>query len=158
MPGGLDMTSPNDEYRDLWVAIHCKGYEKAVLYTNLIMVGGYAGAFAIWNITSDTLSKSANAWVGLLLVISLSVFVFFEIYKMIYFSRHELDLSSILAKNLPRDAFVKEVERRDKAMELERTWVMLPVWVASLSISVLTALAAGAILICSFVSVICSAS
>ena len=44
------MSSPDDDveiYRDLVIDIHSKAFDRAAAYTNLIVLGGYAGGFAI---------------------------------------------------------------------------------------------------------------
>lgn len=56
-------------------------YEKASAYTNLIMVGGYAGLFAIWQFTRDFLTHTESVLVALLTLSSIIVFVGFEVYK-----------------------------------------------------------------------------
>ena len=58
-------------------------FSQARAYTNVVIVAGYAGAFAIWNFLSDRLAPATALGVGLLLCISLSTYVAWEIYAMI---------------------------------------------------------------------------
>lgn len=58
-------------------------YDSATNYVNIIMAGGYAGAFAIWSLSGDALDTVQRSWAGLWLFISLAVFVLWEVAKMI---------------------------------------------------------------------------
>jgi len=58
-------------------------FERASAYVNIIIAGGYAGAFAVWSLVGDVLSKTQRAWVGMLLLASILVFVMWEVTKMI---------------------------------------------------------------------------
>jgi len=73
---------------DVFIETHVKilsaAYDKAVAYTNLVIVAGYAGLFALWHLTNEHLSKKQALWSALFLLISLTVFVLFEVYKAFY--------------------------------------------------------------------------
>lgn len=56
-------------------------YDKMTAYTNLLMVAGYAGFFALWQMSKDFLTKTETLSAALLTLISLGVFVIFEIYR-----------------------------------------------------------------------------
>lgn len=58
-------------------------FDKSMSYSNLMVAAGYAGAFSAWSTTSPKLSDTANAVIGLCLGISLLIFIFFEIFKMV---------------------------------------------------------------------------
>lgn len=58
-------------------------FNQAQAYTNLVIVTGYAGAFAIWNFLSDKLSPATGLCVGLLLCISLGTYIAWELYGML---------------------------------------------------------------------------
>lgn len=62
-------------------------YDKAASYTTVIIFGGYAGIFAIWQLTKDHLSKEQALCSALLVLISLVSFVAFELVKMIMVSK-----------------------------------------------------------------------
>ena len=55
-------------------------YEHAKQYVNIIILGGYAGIFAIWNFTSDDLEKWQTLAVGLCVLTSLFIYIVFELY------------------------------------------------------------------------------
>ena len=58
-------------------------YDKAASYTTVIIFGGYAGFFAIWQLSKEYLSKGQALWAALLIMISLLSFVLFEVIKMV---------------------------------------------------------------------------
>jgi hypothetical protein len=60
-------------------------FDKSAAYTNLIVLAAYAGFFGLWQLTKDYLSKEVALWSALLMLISVFVFVVFEIVKMIFF-------------------------------------------------------------------------
>src|SRR5207237_2098179 len=72
---------------DIQIRIIAGAYEKAVAYTNLIIVAGYAGLFALWQITKDNLSRRQVLISAFLIISSITIFVLFEIYKAHYTSR-----------------------------------------------------------------------
>ena len=69
------------------IRIIAGSYEKANAYTNLIILAGYAGLFALWQFTKDHLSRTQSTISALLLLTSIVIFVLFEIYKAHYTSR-----------------------------------------------------------------------
>jgi hypothetical protein len=62
-------------------------YDKAASYTTVIIFGGYAGFFAIWQLSKEYLSRGQSLWSALLILISLLAFVLFEVLKMVLVSR-----------------------------------------------------------------------
>ncbi len=58
-------------------------YQKAAAYTNLVMIGGYAAAFGIWQLTKEFIGAEQSMIVGLLIIASIVLFAGFEVYKMI---------------------------------------------------------------------------
>ncbi|MFQ5451514.1 MAG: hypothetical protein ACE5E9_12875 [Nitrospinaceae bacterium] len=57
-----------------------KQHEKAKNYTNLISIAGYAGFFYVWEKVNPLMSEPFKLWTGLLLIISLGIFVFSEVF------------------------------------------------------------------------------
>lgn len=128
-------------------------YDKAATYTTVIIFGGYAGIFGLWQLTREYLSKPQALWAALLLLISLLAFVLFEVGKMVLVSRSVFAKVRVL--NSPENKasparFVRALE------DLERTQsaALLPfmiAWAISVSIAVLCALGAVAVLGSAFV-------
>lgn len=59
-----------------------KAMTQAQAYTNLIMLAGYAGLFALWQVAKEHLTPLSAYMAGILLIISLAVFIAMEIYGM----------------------------------------------------------------------------
>ncbi|MDD3580094.1 MAG: hypothetical protein PHW74_03615 [Desulfobacca sp.] len=58
-------------------------YRKAASYTNLVIIAGYTGIFAVWQLTKNQLTDVQEAIVALLSTASLLLFAGYEVYKMI---------------------------------------------------------------------------
>lgn len=56
-------------------------YDKAGTYTNLITALGYAGFFGLWSLTKPYLTERQALWTASFMLVSLAVFVLFEVYK-----------------------------------------------------------------------------
>src|SRR5258708_37946291 len=76
-----------DSVVDIQIRIIAGAYEKANAYTNLIILAGYAGLFALWQFTKDYLSRTQVLVSALLTLTSITIFVLFEIYKAHFTSR-----------------------------------------------------------------------
>ena len=71
-------------------------YDKAAAYTTVIVFGGYAGFFAIWQLAKDHLSKGQTLWSALLVLVSLLAFVLFEVIKMVIVTRSLFKRAAVL--------------------------------------------------------------
>lgn len=58
-------------------------YDKASAYTNIVMIGGYAAIFGIWQLMKSHLTYGQEVLVAVLITISILLFTGFEVYKMI---------------------------------------------------------------------------
>ncbi len=155
--GSLDMSPPDDDlkkYRDLVIDIHSKAYDRAAGYTNLIMLGGYAGGFAIWNFTREHLPAKASIWVAFFLLASVTAFILFEIYKMVFNTRHTTNIAKILRQQKPIADQIADIQEYEKKISSDSLLVFMREWVVALLFSVSTALTAGAILIWNFVAIL----
>ena len=123
-------------------------FSQAQAYTNLIIVAGYAGFFALWNFVQDDITKTQLFWSGILITISLIVFVLWEVYGMFRRSRSLLEISE--AVNKPNE--FEELIRSHKQKESERAISYGRTWIAALSITVLTGFSAIGIMLWSFIS------
>ncbi len=102
-----------------------KQFERSRQYTTLVVTLGYAGIFGIWNFCTTVVPPSVNAVVGVLVGISLSMFVIFEILKM--FTMQKIALRQLNVINLRPDVhdlnglirFSEEHRRRQEAVALE---------------------------------------
>jgi len=55
-------------------------YEHAKQYSNIIILGGYAGLFTLWNFTREYLVAWQALSTGVLILISLVIYISFELY------------------------------------------------------------------------------
>ncbi len=113
-------------------ALHAAVTEAARNYTNLVMLGGYAGLFGLWQMARPQLSSHSNALVGTGISISLMLFAGFEIYKMINEAWHSHQLESLLRSEkdftdeervAAWNIFVQESQRRVSRIWV---WVLIP--------------------------------
>src|SRR5258707_10744657 len=87
-------------YRNTVIEIQSKLFDRAAAYSNLIMLGGYAGAFTIWANTKSQLSPKSNVVIAALLGVSLAVFVFYQVFKMAGHLWHFDKVRRLLSDNL----------------------------------------------------------
>lgn len=76
-------------------------YQKASGYTNLVMLGGYASAFAIWQLTKQYMLAWESLTAGLLINCSVILFAGFEVYKMIAHGFFFRRLDRVLKSEIP---------------------------------------------------------
>jgi hypothetical protein len=141
------------EIRDATIEIQGKLFDRAAAYTNLILVGGYAGTFAIWSATRPQLPPKANIAVACALGFSLAAFVFFEVYKGIRIACNFLKGRNLLAKlDLSDDPLrdIKEYARREQKLSIS----FLPTWIGALVLAVGGALVAFGLLGYNFMAVL----
>jgi len=124
------------------VKILSSSYDKAVAYNNVLIVAGYAAFFAIWGATKPALTHWVSIASALLMVTSATVFVLFELLKMVHTSRAMTQLQSITADEEARkspevlQSKIKEYEAAQRLGSLRflRIWVVVLVITASTSV------------------------
>lgn len=124
-------------------------YNKTQAYTNFVIVAGYAAVFTVWAKTQQNLSPSQNIWIGLLLLLSVSSFVLFEVIKTTWSSSYAVKLQQLRYKELSASAFLEahnalEHKQGKTSARIDKFW--LPV----LAFTVLSGLCALTILIVSY--------
>lgn len=77
----LKVNSARDKQVDALIQLQEKQMNHLASYTNLIMVAGYAGYFAFWSTMVTKLPQWIFALCGLLMTISLTLFIAWEIIK-----------------------------------------------------------------------------
>jgi hypothetical protein len=115
-------------------------YDKAIAYTDLILVAGYASFFALWSATKPVLSERLAIAACLSMLISAATFVFFEVYKAIHTSRFMTRNQQLLVEPDPRklQANLKAYEQNEGKQALQ----FVRVWAVVLAISIPTAVLA----------------
>lgn len=122
-------------------------YEQAKNYTNIIMMGGYAGLFAIWSFTKADLEKWQSLTVGLLALLSILSFVIFEIYGIWLRSTQTISLLKKLNDAKALDRFPDDYGKA----EMKRTETASKVWPFFFFFTLATGVLAGMVLIYSFI-------
>jgi len=99
-------------------------------YTNLILAAGYAAFFTFWSSLKSDMPIKLYAISGLLIVLSLLLFIVWEIVKMIWLT---IALRSIEAKIIPRPAnpdmltkFYQEINELERRIGRFWIWFLIP--------------------------------
>lgn len=123
-------------------------YEHAKQYSNLVILGGYAGLFGIWNFTKDYLRDWQVLASGLFALISVFIFIAFELYSGW--------LRATQVKNQINE--LKEAEKLNRFPEeygkgeMARADRFMTIWPFFFYSAVILALLATLILVYSFIS------
>jgi hypothetical protein len=118
-------------------------YERASSYSNLVMIGGYAAMFAVWQLMKPHLSKGQELLIAALVTSSIILFAGFEIFKMIshalFFRRLDKIISSSIRDHERTQSW--QIAWKDYSATESRIWVyfLIP--------TVITGFAAGFILL-----------
>lgn len=144
-----DENDAADKAKDRIIEIQSSLFSKSTAYANLILLGGYAGAFTIWSNTKTQLSGLTNISIGTLLTISLAVFILFEVFKMARQALHFRNAASLIRLAKTPQEFLKLWAAFDQE-NLKRDLLSYYVWVVCLGICIVTALLAGAIMLYNF--------
>ncbi len=123
-------------------------YEHAKQYSNIIILGGYAGLFAIWNFTKADLQKWQVLSVGLCILVSLFIYIVFELYGAWLRSTQ---VNNQMKELMEAEQLNKFPEEYGKS-ELARAQKYMAVWPYVFFGAIAFALIAAAILIYSFIS------
>jgi len=125
------------------IRIFTASYDKAVAYTNVIMVAGYAAFFGMWTLTKPFLSKRQALWAALFMCMSAATFVLFEVYKMASTSQRLVSLYLALSDRLkgkPVQEVLAELQKLEEEARQAALRLLL-VWRVCLLIAVGTGLA-----------------
>ena len=129
-------------------------FDKASAYTNLIILGAYAGFFGLWQITKEYLSKPQALWAALLMLISLLFFVVFEIVKMVVIQRSITAKTAALKKPETQQspaALAKVLGEIDQTHE-RVNYRFMRYWVFTMVVTVGSGIAATAVLCYAFIA------
>jgi len=136
-----------DERVDVMIRILSAMYDKAMAYTNLIIVAGYAGFFAVWSSMKDNLSPVELFLSALCITLSLTVFIFWEVFGMIARTKNLKGLLRVL--DAPPNEFQAALAKQQMAEKKQNIWV-LRIWLVALIFTATPALVAAGLLIFSF--------
>jgi predicted neutral ceramidase superfamily lipid hydrolase len=132
---------------DVIIKVTSALYDKAVAYTNVIIIAGYVAFFAIWNTMKANMSRPEMLLTAFCMTFSLVFFVFWEVTKMIINSKSVTGLMKVL--NAPPQEFDKRLAEQQKADQRLNVRLM-KYWIIILALTVVPGLVAGAVLLVSF--------
>lgn len=120
----LFVRSQQNEQLENTIKIFTAIYSNARAYANVVIIAGYAAFFAAWGFLRNDISHRASLLALLLMMVSATVFVFFEIGKMIWSSLSIRRFSQALYADDPLRAVknLGETEQRE-AIVFGRIWI-----------------------------------
>jgi hypothetical protein len=106
-------------------------YQTAHGFTNLVIVAGYAGIFAVWQFVRDIIEKEAMIWTAVLITTSILLFAIYETYKMIAQAFFFQRLNRIIFSDLAEEHRIKVWQQAftERISEQSRIWLyfLLPI-------------------------------
>ena len=136
-----------DKRVDVMIEITSALFDKAIAYTNIIIIAGYIAFFTIWGNMKDTMEKNEMLISALAISFSLVVFVFWEVTKMIIHAHISRGLMRVI--NAPPQEFEERLQEQQKA-EQQLNIRILRAWYPILVLTVVPALVGAGVLLWSF--------
>ena len=124
-------------------------YDKATMYTKVIVGLGYGGFFAAWSGTKAYLSPKLLVGSALLVTFSLVLFILYEICETMITSYLSMDFANTLSKP---GANVSAALLAHNNRISKRTRRLMSFWKVTFPLSALSGLAGAGILIYAFVA------
>ena len=147
--GLVDKAQKNetDQRIDVMIKVASALYDKAVAYTNVIILAGYAALFTVWSTMKAKMSHAEMLVAAFCITFSLVFFVFWEVTKMIVNSKSLTGLLNVL-KAPPQefDQRLAELQKADQRLNIK----LLRFWIVILVFTVVPGLIAAAVLLWSF--------
>ena len=123
-------------------------YDRAAVYTTVIIFGGYAGFFALWQLSQEYLSKEQALWSALLILVSMLSFILFEVLKMILVTKAVFSKAKALRDpSVRRDptTLLRTLEEMEQAQSLGLGPFMV-VWAITVAVALGGALGGAGVL------------
>ncbi|RBO82646.1 hypothetical protein [Marinomonas aquiplantarum] len=136
----------NNENIKLAKEMFTHSYEKGSSYSNLIIIAGYIGFFTLWGSLRKELPSWAILVSGFCILLSLLIFICFELYKMIELSIKMNRISKRLQNSFENTIAEVKIIEENSALRSSR------VWIYTLIPTVFFGLSAGFVLLYCFVS------
>ena len=128
-------------------------YDKAASYTTVVIFGGYAGFFGLWQLVKEHLSTQQVLWSALLVLVSLVAFVLFEVVKLVFVSvsvfRQAAPLRDPRIRGNPQH-LLEAVEKIQQAQS-RVLWPLIVYWAVTVFIALAGALGGAGVLGYAFV-------
>jgi hypothetical protein len=122
-------------------------YDKSAQYANIIILAAYAGFFGLWQMTKDLLPPLIARWSALAMLVSIVVFVAFEVFKVVLVQHNFLMQQRVLRRPDVR----ADVDAYRKASEdLLSTWEQVQakfiwIWRVTLIVCILSGMTAASL-------------
>lgn len=109
-------------------------FSMATAYFNVIMLGGYAATFTLWNYLSEYMTAKETMLIGLLLTVSVFFFAGFEVFKVVFASYKLSRAAKLIDKREGpgANANLKSAARTDVVIKQSRLW-FVPLFIAVIS-------------------------
>ena len=120
-------------------------YSQANTYSNLIIAAGYVGFFSLWSSIRSDLPEWAILCSGFLILVSLLIFIGFELYKMISAAVQMHKVSTRLQSPNTNTLYDIQLIQQKCSLNNARAWVF------AIIPTVITGFSAGLILLYCFV-------
>lgn len=123
-------------------------FDKASSYTRLVLGIAYAGFFAAWSGSKSYLGPKALLWSALLIVISLLLYLLFEIAQTAVISFISIDCAKAVASGAELGEQLTKFGNRATALSKP----LHTIWFLTFPASLVTGLAGAVVLIGSFIA------
>lgn len=122
-------------------------YDKAASYLNVVTLGGYAAFFALWSLLGSDISTREKFWAGLLIGVSVLLFVGFEVAKAAILHWQILKMSRVASAN---PSTLQERVSALSAAQTATSRIAVSIWLLVFPTCVLTGVAGASILLWAF--------
>lgn len=141
-----------DETIEIVVKVIAEAFDRSTAYANIIILAGYAGFFATWSFVKDYLTERSTIITALLMVLSVIVFVAWEMFKMILGAKDLNRLSHLVpTPPLSPEQFFKRLNRIQNVLQIRKV-SLVRYWYVVLTTTVLAGFGAGFILVYNFIA------
>lgn len=145
----IKSTNENKELLDLITKIYSNMFDKAMNYTNVIIVAGFAGLLAIWGYVQSFLHDWDKIASILAIMVSLIFFILWEIIKMIINGISSQRIAKVLkssSSQLLKKLEEAEIKDQKQNILFYRIWMFF-----TLPLTILPGLIGSTILIVCFI-------
>lgn len=135
-----------DDFFEAQERLITSSFDKAKAYFQVVLSIGYVGLFASWSFTKAFLTENEVFWSATLAILSLLVFVLFEVITMFFTSWNLLALQQAVQdrEHFKQIIDAHEIKSKKLNVSYRRVWIIC--WL----FSVITGVAAAGILMGSF--------
>lgn len=137
-----------ERFRQFLVEQTTTAFDKQSTYTTAILSVGYVGLFTTWNLTSASIPQASSRFVVVTALVSLLVFILFEVFKMVW--GQLLALQTLRVIKAQGAAFDVENQKHLDRLNRSQPW-FYGVWIVSVLVSLGFGLASASVLIYSHI-------